>query len=223
LVVPPVNNAAASATHLTCLKLPAPDALTRLGDSRGHIKRGISRILHARAYLDLLAFCTPFSPDHMSVISSTGRGALALFFPSHESSCKVSPDCYTMSAHHVLGLGADLASHTRKCPRCNEAPSKSRGSRSSSTVSGTSMSGERPQLLCLRTTSPGTLALGTSFRSTIGLSTCFKSSCPYRCSSPTPGQFCNWEAQHGKLDLRTSALDLRTSALLRPLDLSTSA
>jgi hypothetical protein len=48
-----------------------------------------------------------------------------------------------MYAHRVLGLTAERASHVRKCPRCNEAPSEYRGSRSSSTVSGTSMSGER--------------------------------------------------------------------------------
>jgi hypothetical protein len=57
LVVSPVNNAVAPATQLTCLQLPTPDALTRLGDYGGHIRRGISRILCARAYLDLLAFC----------------------------------------------------------------------------------------------------------------------------------------------------------------------
>jgi hypothetical protein len=56
LVVSPVNNAVAPATQLTCLHLPTPDALTRLGDYGGHIQRGISRILRARAYLDLLAF-----------------------------------------------------------------------------------------------------------------------------------------------------------------------
>jgi hypothetical protein len=46
----------APATQLTSLQLPTPDALTRLGDSGGHIQRGISSILRARAYLDLLAF-----------------------------------------------------------------------------------------------------------------------------------------------------------------------
>jgi hypothetical protein len=56
LVVSPVNNAVAPSTQLSCLQLPTPDALTRLGDSGGHIQRGISRILRARAYLDLLAF-----------------------------------------------------------------------------------------------------------------------------------------------------------------------
>jgi hypothetical protein len=40
-------------------------------------------------------------------------------------------------------ITVERASHVRKCPRCNEAPSESRGSGSSSTVSGTSMSGER--------------------------------------------------------------------------------
>jgi hypothetical protein len=48
LVVSPVNNAVAPATQLTSLQLSTPDALTRLGDSGGHIQRGISRILRAR-------------------------------------------------------------------------------------------------------------------------------------------------------------------------------
>jgi hypothetical protein len=80
----------------------------------------------------------------MRVISSTDRGALALFYASYESSFKVPYDCYTMAAHRVLGFIAERASHVRKCPRCNEATSsESRGSGSSSTVSGTSLSGER--------------------------------------------------------------------------------
>jgi hypothetical protein len=44
-----VNNVAAPATQLTCLQLPTHDALTRSGDSGGHIQRGISRIRCARA------------------------------------------------------------------------------------------------------------------------------------------------------------------------------
>jgi hypothetical protein len=36
LVVSPVNNTVAPATHLTCLQLPTPDALTCSGDSTGH-------------------------------------------------------------------------------------------------------------------------------------------------------------------------------------------
>jgi hypothetical protein len=49
LVVSPVNNAMAPATQLTCLQLPTPGGLTRLGDSGGHIQHGILRILRARA------------------------------------------------------------------------------------------------------------------------------------------------------------------------------
>jgi hypothetical protein len=56
LLVSPTNNAVVPATQMTCLQLPTPDAPTRLGDSGGHIQRGISRILRARAYLDLLAY-----------------------------------------------------------------------------------------------------------------------------------------------------------------------
>jgi hypothetical protein len=138
LAVSLVNNAAEPATQLTCLQLPTPGALTRSGDSGGHIQRGISRILRARAHLDLLAFCRSSPPDYMRVISGTGRVALALFF-AHESSFKVPSDCYTMTAHRVLGFTAERASHVRKCPRCNEAPLESRGYGSSSTVSGTSV------------------------------------------------------------------------------------
>jgi hypothetical protein len=54
LVVSPIHNAVPPATQSTCLQLPTTLALTRLGDSGGHIQRGISRILRARAYLDLL-------------------------------------------------------------------------------------------------------------------------------------------------------------------------
>jgi hypothetical protein len=178
LVVSPVNNAVTPATQLTCLQLSTPDAPTRLGDSGCRIQRGISRILRARAYLDLLAFCRPFPPDYMRVISGTGRGALTLLFARHESSFKVPSDCYTMSAHRVLGLTAERAAHDRKCPRCNEAPSKPRGYGSSSTVSGISICRvSAQQVLCSWTISPGARALGISFTSTTVLSTCLKSSC----------------------------------------------
>jgi hypothetical protein len=123
LVVSHANNVGAPATQLTCLQLPTPDPLTRSGGSGGHIQRGLSRSLRARSYLDLLAFCRPSPPDYMRVISGTGRGALALFFASHESGFKVPSDCYMMAAHRVLGLPAERTSHVRKCPRCNEAPS----------------------------------------------------------------------------------------------------
>jgi hypothetical protein len=68
LVVFPVDNTAASAPQLTCLQLPTPDALTRSGDFGGHIQRSTSGRLRARAYLDLVAFCTPSPPDYMRVI-----------------------------------------------------------------------------------------------------------------------------------------------------------
>jgi hypothetical protein len=80
LVVSPVNNAVAPATLSTCLQLATPDALTRSGDSGGHIQRGISRILCARAYLDLLVYCRPTLSGYMMVILGTGRGVLAPFF-----------------------------------------------------------------------------------------------------------------------------------------------
>jgi hypothetical protein len=71
LVVSPVNNVAMPATQLTCLQLPTPEALTRSGDSGGHILRILIR---ARAFLDLLAFCKPSPPDCLRVISGAGRG-----------------------------------------------------------------------------------------------------------------------------------------------------
>jgi hypothetical protein len=54
-----------------------------------------------------------------------------------------------MAAHRVLGLTAERAPHDQKCPRCNEGPSESRGSRSSPTVSGTSLPGKRSTLAML--------------------------------------------------------------------------
>jgi hypothetical protein len=123
-VVSLVYNPVAPATQLTCLQLPTLDALTRHGDSGGPIQRGISRILYARAYLGLLAFCKPsLLSNYMRVILVTGRGALDLIFASRESNFKVLSDCYTMAAHRVLGLTAERASHVLKGPRCNEAPS----------------------------------------------------------------------------------------------------
>jgi hypothetical protein len=74
----PASNAVALAAQLTCLQLPTPYALTCLGDSGGHIQWSISRILRARAYLYLFAFCKPSPPDYMRVISGTGRRVLAL-------------------------------------------------------------------------------------------------------------------------------------------------
>jgi hypothetical protein len=111
LVVSLVDIAEAPATQLICLQLPTPDALTRSGNFGGHIQRGISRILRARAYHDLLAVCRSSPPDHLRVISSTGRGALALFFASHESSFKVPSNCYAMAAHRVLGCTVECAYH----------------------------------------------------------------------------------------------------------------
>jgi hypothetical protein len=140
LVVSPMSNAVASATQLTCLQLPTSDALTCSGDSGGHIQRSILRMLRARDYLDFLVFCRPSPPDYMRVF----RVWIAwLWLFSHESSFKVPPDCFTMASHRVLSLTTERASHVRKCRRCNEAPLESCGSESSSTASGTSMSGER--------------------------------------------------------------------------------
>jgi hypothetical protein len=173
LVVSPVKNAVAPATQLTCLQLPTPDALTRSGDSKGHIQRGISRILRAKAYLDLLAFCQDSPPDYMRVISGMGCGALALVFASHESNFKVPSDCYTMVAHRLPGPTAERASRTRKCSRCNEAPSESRWYGSSSMVSGTSMSGDRSTTSTMPMDHiPRARALGTSISSMVRLSTC---------------------------------------------------
>jgi hypothetical protein len=177
LVVSPVNNAMAPATHLTFLQLPTPDALTRLGDSGGHNQRGISRILRPRAYLDLLAFCKPSPPDCMRAILGTGRGALPFFslHMSHASGCHPITILWQLtvclaslrSAPLVFGsaLGAMMLSHSlvaldlrrrSRAPLCRVSA---------------------PQRLCLWTIPPGARALGMSFRSTTGLSTCLTSSC----------------------------------------------
>jgi fructose-specific phosphotransferase system IIC component len=115
----------------------------------------------------------------MQLISGTGRGALALFLASLESGFKVPADCYTMAAHRVMCLTMNCATYVWKCPRYNGAPPESRGSGSSSTVSGTSMSGERSTIALLKDPIPWCpcSALGMLCGSTIGLSTCLKSSC----------------------------------------------
>jgi hypothetical protein len=95
LVVSPVNNAVAPATQMSCLQLPTPDALTRLGDSMGHIQRGISRIFLARAYLDLLVFCRPSPPDYMRVTSGRVAGIWLSFslYMSHVWRLAFSTNC----------------------------------------------------------------------------------------------------------------------------------
>jgi hypothetical protein len=127
LVVSPVDKATAAATQFTCSLLSI--SYTHSADSEGYILWGISRILRAWAYLDLVAFCRPSPPNYMKVIMGTGRGAMTLFFASHESSSKVSSDCYSAMVAHgvVMGLIVELSSHVRKCPRCNEAPPQSLG------------------------------------------------------------------------------------------------
>jgi hypothetical protein len=124
LVVSMVNNAAAPTTHLTCLQLPTPDALTRLGDYGGHIQRDISRIVCARAFLDLLAFCRPSPPDYMRAILGTGRGAWALSLTSHEPRFKAPSDCYTTAAHRALGLTAECGARLS----CSKMPTLQCGS-----------------------------------------------------------------------------------------------
>jgi hypothetical protein len=89
-------------------KLQTPDALTRLGDSRGHIQRGISRILLARAYLDLLAFCRPSPPDYMRVNLGVRVAGLWLSFSLHMS---LVSRCHPIAIRwHVTGCSASLRS-----------------------------------------------------------------------------------------------------------------
>jgi hypothetical protein len=58
LVVSPLVNAVAPHSYpLDLPKISDSRRSTRSGDSGGHIQRGNSWILRARAYLDLLAFC----------------------------------------------------------------------------------------------------------------------------------------------------------------------
>jgi hypothetical protein len=123
LVVSPIDNAAACPIQLICLLLPTSDALTRSGDFGSHIiHRDMSSIFRAHAYLDLMAFCKPYPQDYMRVISGTGRGALAIFLASHESSFKLPSDCYTIEAYRVLGRTVERVSHVRLCPWWNESP-----------------------------------------------------------------------------------------------------
>jgi hypothetical protein len=86
----------------------------------------------------------------MRVVSGTGRGALATFFASHDSSFRVPCYCYNMmAANRVLGLTPGHVSHVRKCLRCNESLEALRGSGSSSRISSPSMSGERTPISML--------------------------------------------------------------------------
>jgi hypothetical protein len=55
----------------------------------------------------------PSLPDYMRLVSDTSRGALAIFSASHESSLKVSFDCYTMATYGVLGLNVERASNVK--------------------------------------------------------------------------------------------------------------
>jgi hypothetical protein len=47
---------AALAPRMICLQVPTLDAPTRPSDAKGHLQRGLSRTLKARAFLDILAF-----------------------------------------------------------------------------------------------------------------------------------------------------------------------
>jgi hypothetical protein len=192
-VVSPVNKVVAPATQFTCLQLPTSDALTRSGDSGGHIQRGISRILRARAYLDLLAFYIPFPPDHMRVISGTGHGALALFFASHESSLKVPSDFYMMAAHGCLAslrsapLMFGSALGTMRLPHSLVGLDLRRRYRAP--LCRVSIQ----HMLCLWTASPGARALGTTPNSTTGLSTCLNKSLCLKRGLLTGGT-CGWRS-----------------------------
>jgi hypothetical protein len=61
------------------LQVPTPDAHTRPSDTKRHHKRCITRTLKARAFLDLLAFFGPSSPDYARFVSGTNFGAVAIF------------------------------------------------------------------------------------------------------------------------------------------------
>jgi hypothetical protein len=139
----------ALAPRMTCLQAPTPGALNRPSDTNGHLKRGISRTLKARIFLNRLTLCGLSTPDYMRVISETGRASLALFYASYESSFRIPHDCYVMATHHVLGLPLCYASHDHKCPRCYDSPGDLRGYGSSSTTSSASISGERTPISML--------------------------------------------------------------------------
>jgi hypothetical protein len=107
---------AAVAPRMTCLQAPTPDALTRPSDTKGHVQRGISRIVKARVFLDLLAFCGPSPLNYLSIVLGTDHGALAMVFASHESSFRGSSNYYIMAAYRVLCLTSGHAFHVRKYP-----------------------------------------------------------------------------------------------------------
>jgi hypothetical protein len=113
--------------HMIRLQIPTLEALTHSEDYWGRVQWGISCILPARAYLDLLAFHGSFPPEFMRSISITARCALELFFSSsHEYGFRMS-NCYMMVVHRVLELSPKGTSHARTFPRCNEAPIVTRG------------------------------------------------------------------------------------------------
>jgi hypothetical protein len=59
--------------RMNCLQLPTPD-------TKGHLQRGISRTLEARAFLDILASCGHPPPDDMRVVLGSGRGLCLCFW-----------------------------------------------------------------------------------------------------------------------------------------------
>jgi hypothetical protein len=59
LVPSHVASPVAMAPRMTSLQVVTPDALTHPSDTKGHLLRGISRTLKARALLDILSFCGP--------------------------------------------------------------------------------------------------------------------------------------------------------------------
>jgi hypothetical protein len=173
LVVSPVNNAVMPATQSTCLQLPTPAMLSLARKIAGATFNGVFRALFVPRST-LTSFCRPSPPDCMRVILVTGRGALALFFASHEF--KLPSDCYMMAAHRCLALlrsGPLMFGSALGSMRLPES------------IVGLDLCGRyraplcrvnAPQPLCLWTTSPGARILGTPFSSTIGLSMCLTSS-----------------------------------------------
>jgi hypothetical protein len=153
------------------------------GETKGQarVKRGSQNSRMLRAHLDLLALCRPPPPDYMRVISGTGRGALALFFASHDYMSLVSRRCHPIVIR--LQRTGGLAS-LRSAPRmfgsalgAMRLPQSIVGMDLFRRYRAPLCRVSAPHMLCLWITSPGARVLGMSFSSTIGLSTCLKSSC----------------------------------------------
>jgi hypothetical protein len=142
LVVSPVNNAVAH-TFFTCLQLPTPDALTRSGDSGGTFNGAFRGFFVPGPTLTYWRFADLLHILHEGAFGYGSRdfGSLFRFTCVYfEGTIRLLCDGCALGAWPHCGA---CLSCSRKCHRSNWAPLEFRGFRSSPTVLGTSMSGER--------------------------------------------------------------------------------